>query len=105
MGYVWVGALLSAQGLVWLLQFVGLGLLVLSAGVLGCRLIHRSSTGQNTQHASHIDSPTRQGIKHERPANVSVQKRTRSARALDAAAISRGRRTGLPGLAARTVRS
>jgi hypothetical protein len=72
MGYVWVGALLSAQGLVWLLQFVGLSLLVLSAGVVSRRLIHRSCAGQNTQHTAYIDSPTCQGSKPERAANVSV---------------------------------
>ena len=72
MGYVWVGALLSAQGLVWLLQFVGLSLLVLSAGVVGRRLIHRSSAGQHTQHTAYVDNPTGQAIKPERAANVSV---------------------------------
>jgi membrane protein implicated in regulation of membrane protease activity len=72
MGYVWVGALLSAQGLVWLLQFAGLSLLVLSAGVLSRRLIHRRSAGQSTPHPAYVDSPTGQAIKPERATNVAA---------------------------------
>jgi hypothetical protein len=59
MGYVWVGALLSAQGLVWLLQFVGVGLLALSAGVVARWLLNRSSAGQRTNAAFSIERPTR----------------------------------------------